>query len=146
VTAPDEVTRLYVSLGRVTRALRRASSGSPVGHGALSALATLVTEGPMRLGRLAVIEGVSPPSMTRIVATLESQRHLRRTADPADGRAFLVEATASGRRLVVTGREARIASLSQRLSALPEADRQRLLDALPALEALAGTDDPATSS
>ena len=71
MTAPDEATRLYVSLGRVTRALRRAAAGSPVGHGALSALATLVTEGPMRLGELAAIEGVSPPSMTRIVSTLE---------------------------------------------------------------------------
>jgi DNA-binding MarR family transcriptional regulator len=142
VTTPDEATRLYVSLGRVTRALRRAASGSPVGHGALSALATLVGSGPMRLGELALIEGVSPPSMTRIVATLEAQGHLRRTSDPADGRAFLVEATASGKRLVATGREARITSLSQRLAALPDDDRQRLLAALPALEALSGQDEP----
>jgi DNA-binding MarR family transcriptional regulator len=145
VTAPDDATRLYVSLGRVTRTLRRASSGSPVGHGALSALATLVTDGPMRLGELAVIEGVSPPSMTRIVATLESQGHLRRTSDPADGRAFLVEATSSGRRLVVTGRETRIRSLSERLAALPDEQRRRLLDALPALEALSGPDDAPTA-
>ena len=145
MTAPDDATRLYVSLGRVTRALRRAAAGSPVGHGALSALATLVTEGPMRLGELAVIEGVSPPSMTRIVSTLESQGHLRRTSDPADGRASLVEATSSGRRLVITGREARITSLSQRLAALPDDQRQRLLDALPALEALSAQDgSPAT--
>jgi DNA-binding MarR family transcriptional regulator len=142
VTAPDEATRLYVSLGRVTRALRRASAGSPVGHGALSALATLIAEGPLRLGSLAAIEGVSPPSMTRIVAGLESQGHVRRASDPADGRAFLVEATATGRRLVITGREARITSLSRRLAALPESDRQRLLDALPALEALAYAEEP----
>jgi DNA-binding MarR family transcriptional regulator len=141
VTGPDDATRLYLSLGRVTRALRRAAGGSPVGHGALSALATLVTDGPMRLGALAVIEGVSPPSMTRIVTTLESQGHLRRTPDPADGRASLVEATASGRRLVVTGRETRIRSLDQRLSALPDDERQRLLAALPALEALSVPDD-----
>jgi DNA-binding MarR family transcriptional regulator len=130
VTGPDDATRLYVSLGRVTRALRRASSGSPVGHGALSALATLVTDGPMRLGALAVVEGVSPPSMTRIVASLEAQGHLRRTADPADGRAFVVEATASGRRLVMTGREARIRALSERLAGLSDDDRDRLLGAL----------------
>jgi DNA-binding MarR family transcriptional regulator len=146
VTGPDDATRLYVSLGRVTRALRRASSGSPVGHGALSALATLVTDGPMRLGALAGIEGVSPPSMTRIVAALEAQGHLRRTADPADGRAFVVEATASGRRLVVTGREARIRSLSERLAALSDDNRERLLSALPALEALSGPDDAASAS
>lgn len=144
MTSPDDATRLYVSLGRVTRALRRAAAGSPVGHGALSALATLVTDGPMRLGALAVIEGVSPPSMTRIVATLEAQGHLRRTADPADGRAFLVEATPSGRRLVVTGREARIRSLGERLAALPEGERRRLLDALPALEALSGPEERPT--
>jgi DNA-binding MarR family transcriptional regulator len=142
VTAPDDATRLYLSLGRVTRTLRRAAAGSPVGHGSLSALATLVSDGPMRLGELAAIEGVSPPSMTRIVAALESQGHLRRAPDPGDGRAFLVEATMSGRRLVVTGREARIRSLSQRLAALPGAQRQSLLDALPALEALSESDGP----
>jgi DNA-binding MarR family transcriptional regulator len=107
-------------------------------------LATLVTEGPKRLGELAAIEGISPPSMTRIVASLESQGHLRRTPDPADGRAFLVEATTSGRRLVATGREARIRSLSQRLSALPAADRRRVLEALPALEALSGPEEQPT--
>jgi DNA-binding MarR family transcriptional regulator len=142
VTAPDDATRLYVSLGRVTRALRRASAGSPVGHGALSALATLVTDGPMRLGTLAVTEGVSPPSMTRIVAALEAQGHIRRAPDPVDGRAFLVEATASGRRLVITGREARIRSLSERLGGLSDDKRRRLLDALPALEALAAPEEP----
>jgi DNA-binding MarR family transcriptional regulator len=99
----------------------------------------------MRLGELAVIEGVSPPSMTRIVSTLESQGHLRRTSDPADGRAFLVAATSSGRRLVITGREARITSLSQRLAALPDDQRQRLLDALPALEALSAQDSSAAT-
>jgi DNA-binding MarR family transcriptional regulator len=144
VTEPDDATRLYVSLGRVTRALRRASSGSPVGHGALSALATLVTDGPMRLGALAVVEGVSPPSMTRIVASLESLGYLHRAPDPADGRAFVVEATPSGRRLVITGREARISSLGERLAALPENQRARLLDALPALEALSGLEEPST--
>jgi DNA-binding MarR family transcriptional regulator len=133
---PDDATRLYVSLGRVTRVLRKSSAGAPVGHGALSALASLVTDGPMRLGELAVAEGVSPPSMTRIVAFLESEGHLRRSPDPADGRAFVVEATATGRRLVVSGRETRIRALRERLGRLPDEQRAALLAALPALESL----------
>src|SRR4051794_19989348 len=53
-----------------------------VGHGALSALSTLTKQGPQRLGTLAGIEGVSAPSMTRIVGSLEALGHVRRTPDP----------------------------------------------------------------
>ena len=136
----DEATHLYVVLGRITRALRRAAAGSEIGHGSLSALASLVTDGPMRLGELASVEGVSAPSMTRIVAALEERALVERRTDPADGRALVVEATASGHTLVRTGREARIGELRARLSALSPDDRRTLDAALPVLESLSCPD------
>jgi DNA-binding MarR family transcriptional regulator len=142
MTEGDEVGRLYLCLGRVNRALRREASEAPVGHGALSALATLTRQGPMRLGELASAEGVSPPSMTRIITVLDEWGHVRRTADPADGRATIVEATASGRQVVMAGREARMNALRLRVDGLLPAEREVLRQALPVLEALATRPDP----
>ena len=73
----------------------------------------------MRLGELAAQEGVAAPSMTRIVASLERAALVRRTQDPADGRAYLVQATADGEGLVLAGRAARMVALRTRLEGLP---------------------------
>jgi DNA-binding MarR family transcriptional regulator len=131
---PD-VARLYLALGRLNRALRREAPDAIVGHGALSVLATLTAAGPLRLGALAELEGVSAPSMTRIVASLEQLGHVRRRIDQDDRRAQLVEATETGSGLVTHGRAQRLVALSARLDRLDPALRAGLLAALPALEA-----------
>jgi DNA-binding MarR family transcriptional regulator len=139
-TIPDDVARLYVSLGRLDRSLRRDGESAPVGNGALSALATLAARGPQRLGTLAATEGVSPPSMTRIVASLEKLGHVRRVPDPVDGRAAIVEATTTGEQLVLTGRSVRMQALRARVDQLPDDQRTQLLAAVAALEALVDLD------
>ncbi len=138
MTEHDEAGRLYLTLGRLNRALRREAVDAPVGHGALSALSTLTKQGPQRLGTLAGIEGVSAPSMTRIVASLEDLGHVRRTPDPDDGRAAIVAATESGRDIVLAGREARMQALQLRVDKLSDEQRDRLAAALPVLEELVG--------
>lgn len=137
---PGDASRLYLALGRITRTLRKEAAASPVGHGALSALATLSQYGAMRPGELAAREGVSPPSMTRTLASLERLEVCRRTPDPTDSRAQLVEATAAGRQLLDAGRSARMTVLRRRLQDLPPQQQQLLLAAIPALEALAAGD------
>jgi DNA-binding MarR family transcriptional regulator len=136
----EDVTRLYLAVGRLSRALRRDAPDATVGHGALSVLATLLQFGPMRLGALAEVEGVSAPAMTRIVASLEELGHVRRTPDPADGRAQLVLVTESGDGLVAQGRSQRLRALARRLERLAPDDRERLLAAVADLEAL--SEDP----
>ena len=130
------VARLYVALGRLTRAMRRESSEALVGHGALSALAVLTSEGPQRAGTLAETEGVSAPAMTRILNSLDELGYVVRRPDPEDGRASVVEATRPGRELVTSGRALRLRALQQRLAALPDDERAALLAALPVLEKL----------
>jgi len=132
--------RLYLALGRIYRALRRDAAGAPVGPSALSALASIVAQGPIRLGELAQIKGVAKPSMTRIVAALEDTDAVRRTPDPSDRRATLVEATKAGRRMIEAGRAARMVALRRRMDRLSEADRAVLITAIPALEALTADD------
>ncbi len=135
-TAGPEAARLYVALGRLTRALRRQVPDAAVGHGSLSVLATLLREGPMRLGAIAEAESVSAPSMTRIVGLLEELGHVRRTPDRMDRRAQIIELTATGRELVLHGRAQRMVALSDRLAGLDPEARDALLRALPVLEHL----------
>jgi DNA-binding MarR family transcriptional regulator len=136
VESPVDTTRLYVALGRLTRSLRREAAAS-VSHGVLSALVTVVKEGPIRSGELAAREGVAPPSMTKVVASLEQAGYVERVPDPEDGRAALISATAAGRALVESTRELRLHGLARRIEALGADEAAALVAALPALEALA---------
>lgn len=54
--------------------------------------------GPMRLGELAQRLGITPSTLTRNLARLESDGLVAREADPADARAARVKLTASGGR------------------------------------------------
>lgn len=129
----DRTTRLYLAVGRLNRALRRDAREALIGHGGLSALASLLQDGPQRSGELAQVEGITAPAMTRILNSLESLGYVARTPDPADGRAHLVTATDAGADLVLRGRAARLRALEERLGRL-DPEQQRTLDA--ALEAL----------
>lgn len=135
-SASGEVVRLYRALSRITRTVRRGARGAEIGHGALSALATVVSEDRQRIGTLAEAEGVSPPAMTRLVNHLEEQGLVVRRPDPQDGRASVVEATETGRDVVLSGRAERLRVLQARCDALSPEDHERLLAALPVLEAL----------
>lgn len=140
-TGADEAARLYLAVIRLSRTLRRDSPDAVVGHGALSALATLIQDGPQRSGTLAHVEGITAPAMTRTLNSLEALGYVERTTDPADGRAHLVAATDAGRALVVQGRSARLRALQERFERLPDASRSSIVEALAALEEL--TSDPA---
>jgi len=133
----DTAAALYVQLGRLVRLLRQEAEGTPVGPGGVSAMVTLSRhEGGLRLGELARAEGVSKPSLTRIVNALEEAGLVGRTPDPLDGRAQRVGLTAEGAEMIASGQESRLAVLRHRIDALTAEDRQRLEAALPALEAL----------
>jgi DNA-binding MarR family transcriptional regulator len=135
----DPASRLFVALSRINRMLRR-DAPALLGQGAVSVLATIVWYGPLRSGDLAAREGVSPPTMTRIVAGLESTGYACRGPDPADGRACLVRATAEGAALINGNSSARLDILRERVDRLPPDHRAALLAALPALDSLAGDD------
>ncbi len=103
------------------RLLREARKDDPrlgVTSARLSALSVLVFGGPATLGRLAALEQVSQPTMTRIAAALVRGGYARRSADPNDRRYALLEATAKGRRLLEDGRRNRESRLAAVLAHL----------------------------
>jgi DNA-binding MarR family transcriptional regulator len=131
----DVSGRLFLAIGRLSRSLRQAGSPGP-GHGAISALATLVNHGQLRLGDLAAKEGVAAATMSRIIASLVETGYVRRESDPVDRRAWLATATEEGVRLISGVRSTRVQELNNRLDRLSEEHREALKVALPALEAL----------
>src|ERR1700735_2215296 len=64
----------------------------------LATLSTLDRTGPRRITDLAVVEGITQPSMTVLVSSLERGGLVARRRDPADGRVTLVTPTAEGLR------------------------------------------------
>jgi DNA-binding MarR family transcriptional regulator len=132
----DDITRLRIAFGRISRFLDRQSRGDRFTRAETSVLATVTQLGPVRLSELADVEGINPTMLSRIVAKLDEAGLLRRCPDPADGRAVLVEATEAGAAEQQRLRAERSELLRARLAALPEEQAAALLAALPALESL----------
>jgi DNA-binding MarR family transcriptional regulator len=138
--APDDLAdRLHSAAIHLLRRLRREDDASGLPAPQLSALSVIVFAGPVTLGALAQAEQVRPPTITKLVATLESGGLVEREADATDGRIVRVKATARGTRLLQDGRRRRVASLAASLAQLPPAERDRLARAVPILEKVVRT-------
>ncbi len=136
-TVPHPVAEpLHRGALHLLRLLRREDAASGVSPARLSALSVLVFGGPCALGALAAAEGVSAPTMSRLVTGLERDGWIVRRPDPADARATRLEASAAARRLLLDGRARRLAALSAGLRAVTDADRRALERTVPALERL----------
>jgi len=114
----DVADRLHSAAIHLLRAVRRTDAATGVSAPKLSALSVLVFGGPRTLGALAAAEQVRPPTMSRLVAELESEGLVRRRADRQDRRRIRLEATARGTHLLRKGRRFRVAFLAGQLRAL----------------------------
>ena len=133
---PDTPARLRAVVGKLSRRLDAAGRGSGLTSSQLSVLGVVARSGPLRLSELADIEHVNPTMLSRIVGALVDDGLLRRTPDPDDRRAGLVEVTAQGRKTHDRLRAERGKTLADGLASLSSHDRELVEAALPALEAL----------
>lgn len=133
--------RLHSAAIHILRRLRREDDASGLTAARLSALSVVVFTPGLRLGDLAAAERVAPPSMSRLVASLERDGLVRRRADPDDARVQLVEATDAGRRLLEEGRRRRVSALARDVAELPPELRRRLERVLDLLDYLAMPDE-----
>ncbi|HVT65134.1 MAG TPA: MarR family transcriptional regulator [Mycobacteriales bacterium] len=132
----DAAARLRAIVGAMSRRLNSTARGADLTTSQLSTLGVVARQGPLRLSELAEIEHMNPTMLSRVVGTLVDAGLLRRTADPDDRRAGLVEVTATGRRTHDRLREQRGRILAEGLAELDDAEREHVERALPALEAL----------
>jgi DNA-binding MarR family transcriptional regulator len=98
------------------RRARVADAASGLTPERLSLLSVLVFAGPMPMSRLAAIEGVSAPAITRIVTALETDALVTRHGVSEDRRRVEVRATAKGRQVMDEGRRRRIEVLAEVLA------------------------------
>ncbi|QHN19606.1 MarR family transcriptional regulator [Gordonia amarae] len=101
-----------------------------------STLAALLSDGPMRVTALAARQGVTQPTMTTLVHSLERDGLVVRMPDPADGRATLVRLTDAGAELVRDRRRQYAEVVAGYVRMLPDGRRRSLDEALPAIRAL----------
>jgi DNA-binding MarR family transcriptional regulator len=136
-TAAELSASLRPSLLRLTRIIRNQRVDLSVSLTQLSAMATLQKKGPMSAGDLAAHERVQPPSMTKVLASLEEKRLVTREAHPTDKRQAIIVLTSAGLDLLDSERRQRDAWLSQRLAQLTPDERAALRAVIPVLDKLA---------
>jgi DNA-binding MarR family transcriptional regulator len=120
----------------LVRRLRRADQMLGVAPARLSALSVLVFGGPRSMRALAAAEQVAGPTMSKIVAALEADGLVTRSADPDDRRAVVLSATPRGRRLMERGRRRRVERLVAELRGLSASDIATLTRAVRILRSL----------
>lgn len=102
----------------------------------LSALSVLVFGGPRTIGSLAAAEGVTPPTMTRLVAGMAADGLVERLPDETDRRVVRVSASDAGRSLLLTGRDRRVATLAAMIGPRTPKERRRLAASAEIVEAM----------
>jgi DNA-binding MarR family transcriptional regulator len=125
---------LHSAAIHLLRGVREEDAQTGVGPAQLSALSVLVFGGPMRLTKLARVEQVRPPTMTKVVTGLEARGLVKRRADHEDARAVRLEATARGTKLLQEGRRRRVERLAATLATLDHDDLEVLARAAAIIE------------
>jgi DNA-binding MarR family transcriptional regulator len=120
--------------GLVAGVVRRGSRD--ISLTSLTTLATLDRSGPQRITDLALVEGVTQPSMTALVGILQRDGYVVRRGDPSDKRVVLIELTEAGTELLRARRRANAMAFAQLIEKLPPDETTALLAALPALQHL----------
>ena len=131
----DLVVSLRLAVGRLARRLRQQTEGG-VTASQFSALSSIAHYGPITLGQLAAVERLRPPSVTRMVSTLEDAGLVVRHPDIDDRRVCRVETTPLGRELLERTRSRKDAYLATRLATLGPDELDVLRDATVVLERL----------
>jgi DNA-binding MarR family transcriptional regulator len=135
------VNSLRTAVMRLSRRLKHQRVDESLSPTEMSVLGTLARCGSATPSELAHKEQVQPPSMTRIVASLEERKLVIREPDPNDRRIARVRISEEGEAYVETSRTRRNEYLADRLATFTNEERKRLEQALPLLERLAEWDE-----
>lgn len=130
---------LRQAVGRTHRRLRAHVGEAHLSYTLYSVLVLLTREGPMTPGRLAELEGVQPPTMTRTVSALAELGLVSKGPDPTDGRLVVVALTPAGEAEVRETRRRRDTWLTSRLAKLTPDDRAVLARAAVLLKEIAAS-------
>lgn len=117
----DSITSIVLASHSLARIAAR-DAGNEAPSAQWRVLSILNQHGGMRLGALASAARTTQPGMTRLIGILEHAGLVERSADPADSRATVVNATVDGIRALDEWREELGATLAPRFRRLSEDD------------------------
>ena len=126
--------RLHSAAIHLLRRLRVEDEALGISAPRLSLLSVLVFAGPKRIGELARVEQVEPPTISRLVDGLVRDGLAVREPDPDDARAVRVRATPTGARTLRRGRARRVETLRTRLATLSPSELAALGEGVEVLE------------
>lgn len=126
--------RLHSAAIHLLRRLRVEDEALGISAPRLSVLSVLVFAGPKRIGELARLEQVEPPTISRLVDGLVRDGLAMREPDPDDARAVRVRATPTGARTLRRGRARRVETLRKRLATLSPTELAALGEGVEVLE------------
>jgi DNA-binding MarR family transcriptional regulator len=137
-----DLRRLRMVLGRIGRVLRQQSDDGLL-YPQISLLFSISRNEPVSPSRLAALEGVTAPSVTRSLDGLLRAGFISRETSPTDGRVSVIRLTRNGRRELNRLLHSRDVWLSHHLTKLAPDELQELVRVIPVLEKLC---DPAFPS
>jgi len=140
-TTSRELRTDAATICRAATALASRARAERAGHlspSQTAVLGRLVTHGSMTPGEMADQLRTQPQSLTRTFAALEAAGCLERTADPTDGRQYLLVLTTAGRRALRAEFAPRDAWLARAMAQLlDDADRDVVVRAAAVMRRLA---------
>src|ERR1700694_2150676 len=110
---PNAIEKFHHLAIRLLRRLRAVDEAHGFAGARASALSVLVFRGPQSLGELAAAEGVKPPTMSRLGQARPAQGVGEVEVTAHDQRQIRIVASAKGRRLMLAGRERRLAAIAK---------------------------------
>jgi DNA-binding MarR family transcriptional regulator len=131
----ETAARLRRAVTRLNRRLRN-SSLSGISPAQASMLESIEKATNPSLGDLAAAEQMKPPSVTRVVQTLQESGHIICTPDPDDRRCTRVQLSALGRKEIAAIRRRKTEFLEKKLLSLSESDQHKAQDLAAFLERL----------
>jgi DNA-binding MarR family transcriptional regulator len=117
------IERELMRLARAMEAVQR-KRRYPLERAEFIILRTLIEGGPLGVGQLARQLLLDDSTMTRQVAALQEKGLVARRADPGDGRASIVDATAAGEARFNETLEQRVARIDQYVEGWSAAERE----------------------
>ena len=139
MTDIETLSKLRGVISKLARELNTTATEEGLTPTQASVLGLITVRGPLGLTELAQLEGLNPTMLSRVVGRLTELGLIQRDPNPADLRAVRVEATDAGRQLHERVKLLRTEAIGSCLDQLPPESAQTIINALPALDALAQT-------
>lgn len=136
-----EILKIIPLVMRTVAAELRAAGEMPAP--AHFGLLTMLIEQPRTLTELALLQGVSLPTMSNSISTLVDRGWAERSSPAKDRRVVLVEITPLGKATVERVGKAAETHLAERLAGLDAGERDRLQEGLSVLRRVFGGTAPA---